>query len=229
MSSTPRGRGRIESFFCTVNEMFLCELEGYARAGSGVRGTPTLTMAEFEAKFRTFLLDIYHRRDNAETKTPPIERWEANGFLPRMPDSLEQLDLLLIQVAQARQVRPDGIHFKRLRYLSTTLASYVGEPVTLRIDPRDMAEIRVFHNNTFLCRAVCAELAGETVPLRDILRARNRRRRELRGMLRDRETAVNTLLDLKRGAITTHKDDPPAATDTPARPAVSTLKRYRNE
>ena len=32
-----------------------------------------------------------------ETKTPPVERWEANGFLPRMPDSLEQLDLLLIR------------------------------------------------------------------------------------------------------------------------------------
>ncbi len=225
----PRGRGRIERFFCTVNEMFLCELEGYAPAGRGMRGTPTLTMAAFEAKFRTFLLDIYHRRDNADTKTPPVERWEANGFLPRMPDSLEQLDLLLIQVAQARHVRPDGIHFQRLRYLSTTLAAYVGETVTLRIDPRDMAEIRVFHNNSFLCRAVCAELAGETVPLRDILRARNRRRRELRGMLRDRATAVNTLLDLKRGELTTHTEDPPAATDKPARPAVSTLKRYRNE
>ncbi|MDR4466614.1 MAG: DDE-type integrase/transposase/recombinase [Nitrospira sp.] len=225
----PRGRGRIERFFCTVNEMFLCELEGYAPVGRGMRGTPTLTMAAFEAKFRTFLLDIYHRRDHADTKMPPVERWEANGFLPRMPDSLEQLDLLLIQVAQARHVRPDGIHFQRLRYLSTTLASYVGETVTLRIDPRDMAEIRVFHNNTFLCRAVCAELAGETMPLRDILRARNRRRRELRGMLRDRATAVNTLLDLKRGDITKTTEDPPAATDTPARPAVSTLKRYRNE
>ncbi len=225
----PRGRGRIERFFCTVNEMFLCELEGYAPVGRGMRGTPTLTMAAFEAKFRTFLLDIYHRRDHADTKMPPVERWEANGFLPRMPDSLEQLDLLLIQVAQARHVRPDGIHFQRLRYLSTTLASYVGETVTLRIDPRDLAEIRVFHNNTFLCRAVCAELAGETMPLRDILRARNRRRRELRGMLRDRATAVNTLLDLKRGDITKTTEDPPAATDTPARPAVSTLKRYRNE
>jgi len=51
----------------------------------------------------------------------PGECWEANGFLPRMPDSLEQLDLLLIQVAKARQVRADGIHFQNLRYLSTTL------------------------------------------------------------------------------------------------------------
>ena len=226
----PRGRGRIERFFSTVNEMFLCELDGYAPAGGAVRGKPTLTLAEFDARFRAFLLDVYHRRENAETKMPPAERWQANGFLPRMPDSLEQLDLLLIQVAKARQVRADGIHFQNLRYISTTLAAYVGETVTLRIDPRDMAEMRVFHEGKFLCRAVCAELAGETVPLREILRARNRRRRELRGVLRDRQAAVNTLLDLKRGEITEKEDEPPAPTGKPATtPPTPGLKRYRNE
>ncbi len=224
----PRGRGRIERFFSTVNEMFLCELEGYAPAGGVVRGKPALTLTEFDTRFRAFLLDVYHRRENAETKMPPVERWEANGFLPRMPDSLEQLDLLLLQVAKARQIRVDGIHFQSLRYISTTLAAYVGETVTLRIDPRDMAEIRVFHEDKFLCRAVCAELARETVSLRDILRARNRRRRELRGVLRDRQTAVNTLLDLKRGEVT-EKNDKPPATGKPKSRAAPTLKRYRNE
>ncbi len=101
-----RGRGRIERFFSTVNEMFLCELDGYLPAWRrGSARKPTLTLAEFDAMLRTFLLDVYHRRECTETKTPPVERWEAHGFLPRMPDSLEQLDLLLIQVAKARQVR----------------------------------------------------------------------------------------------------------------------------
>ena len=226
----PRGRGRIERFFSTVNEMFLCQLDGYAPAGGVVRGKPTLTLAELDTRFRAFLLDVYHRRENTETKMRPVERWEANGFLPRMPDSLEQLDLLLIQVAKARQVRADGIHFQSLRYISTTLAAYVGETVALRFDPRDMAEIRIFHEDKFLCRAVCAELAGETVPLREILRARNRRRRELRGVLRDRQTAVNTLLDLKRGEITEKNDAPPAPADKPAtKQSQPALKRYRNE
>jgi len=224
----PRGRGRIERFFSTVNEMFLCELDGYAPAGGAVRGKPTLTLAEFEAKFRAFLLDVYHRRENAETKTTPVERWEAKSFLPRMPDSLEQLDLLLVQVAKARQVRVDGIHFQSLRYISTTLAAYIGETVTLRYDPRDLAEIRVFHKDRFLCRAVCAELAGETVPLREILRARNQRRRELRGVLRDRQATVDTLLELKRGEPTEGKDEP-AETEQPASKPKPALKRYRNE
>jgi putative transposase len=229
----PRGRGRIERFFSTVNEQFLCELDGYAPAGGAIREKPTLTLAEFETRFRAFLLDVYHRRAHTETKTPPVERWEANGFLPRMPDSLEQLDLLLIHVAKARQVRADGIHFQRLRYISTTLAAYVGETVTLRFDPRDMAEIRIFHEGTFLCRAVCAELAGETVPLREILRARNQRRRELRGVLRDRERAVTTLLDVKRGGIreNEHAQQDSSSTGQSAQPhsPVTRLKRYHNE
>ena len=226
----PRGCGRIERFFSTVNEMFLCELDGYAPAGNAVRGKPTLTLAEFDARLRSFFLGVYHRRECSETKVPPVQRWEANGFLPRMPDSLEQLDLLLIQVAKARQVRVDGIHFQSLRYISTTLAAYVGEMVTLRFDPRDMAEIRVFHQDRFLCRAVCAELAGAAVPLREILRARNQRRRELRGVLRDRQAAVDTLLQIKRGESTEkEKEDAPSADKPTAKQSPPALKRYRNE
>lgn len=56
-----------------------------------------------------------------------------------------------------------------------------------------MGEIRVFHDEGFLCRAVSADLAGETVPLREIIRARNRRRRELRSLIKDRQQAVETL------------------------------------
>jgi hypothetical protein len=61
-----------------------------------------------------------------------------------------------------------------------------------------------------LCRAVCAELAGATVPLREILRARNQRRRELRGVLRDRQAAVDTLLHVKRGESTEKESTRPA-------------------
>lgn len=226
----PRGRGRVERFFSTVNEMLLCELDGYAPEGGAVRGKPTLTLAQFDARFRSFLLEDYHCHECAETKSSPIERWEANGFLPRMPDSLEQLDLLLVQVVKSRQVRADGIHFQSLRYISTTLAAYVGATVTLRYDPRDMAEIRVFHEDRFLCRAICPELAGETVPFREIVRARNQRRRELRGILRDRQGAIDALLEIKRGDVTEKGNGPTApAEKTNAKESTPTLKRYRNE
>jgi len=93
-----------------------------------------------------------------------------------MPDSLERLDLLLIHEIRARRVRTDGIHFHNFRYLSLTLAAYVGEDVTIRFGPRDMGEIRVFYRERFLCRAISADLAGQTVSLREIVNARKRRR-----------------------------------------------------
>lgn len=210
--------------------MFLCELDGYAPPAGSIRGKPALTLAEFDDRFRNFLLDVYHRRECAETKIPPAERWEANGFLPRMPDSLEQLDLLLIHVAKMRQVRRDGIRFQGLRYISTTLAAYIGESVTLRIDPRDLGEVRVFHKERFLCRAICADLAGAgAIPLKDIIRARNRRRTELRTILRDRQQAVDTLLEIKRGEVTETIDATDRKPPSPDRPSVPALKRYRNE
>jgi putative transposase len=112
---------------------------------------------------------------------------------------LEQLDLLLIEVVRPRKIRRDGIHFQGFRYLSLTLAAYVGEDVTIRHDPRDMAEIRVFYQDRFLCRAISAEMAGETIALRDIIRVRNRRRRELRSILDSRQKTVDALLQLKKG------------------------------
>jgi hypothetical protein len=96
-------------------------------------------------------------------------------------------------------VRRDGIHFQGLRYLSLILAAYVGEDVTIRYDPRDMGEIRVFYKDRFLCPAVSAELAGETIPLREIIRVRDQRRRELSSILHDRQRVVDSLLLLKKG------------------------------
>ncbi|MDQ2686312.1 MAG: transposase family protein [Armatimonadota bacterium] len=203
----PRGRGRIERFFGTVAQMLLCTLPGYcppnphAHALAGgtapslcAADTPLLNLAALDARFREFLLGDYHRREHGQTKAPPQERWEAGGFLPRMPDTLERLDLLLLTVAHSRRVRPDGLRFQGLRYTDPTLAAYVGEDVTLRYAPRDLAEVRVFHRERFLCRAVCQEVAGQTVPLREIIQARNRRRRELRQVLTDRSRLVETLL-----------------------------------
>jgi putative transposase len=122
MAGRPRGRGRIERFFSTLDQMFLCELAGYAPCGRGVREKPTLTLAELDSRLRTFLLDVYHRRDCAETKTPPAERWEANGFLPRMPESLEQLvhpaesKPMLATLARNSETSPSGrCGWKRLR------------------------------------------------------------------------------------------------------------------
>ena len=143
-----------------------------------------------------------------------------------MPESLEQLDLLLLTVPRTRRVHRDGIRFSGLRYIDPTLAAYVGEEVLLRYDPRDLAEVRVFHDGRFVCRAVCQELAGETVPLREIVRARDRRRRELRRTIQDRRQVVESLLEARRGMVTEREArEAPESPPQPRRPG-RTLKRY---
>ena len=89
-------------------------------------------MADLEARLSHFVVEAYHQRIHGETGVAPKERWEAGGFLPRLPESLEQLDLLLLTVPKARRVHPDGIPFSGLRYIDPTLAAYVGEKVLLR-------------------------------------------------------------------------------------------------
>ncbi len=82
---------------------------------------------------------------------PPQMRWKGGAFLPRVPESLERLDLLLLTMAKPRRVHQDGIDFQGFRYLDATLAAYVGEDVIIRYDPRDMAELRVyFHRRLIL-------------------------------------------------------------------------------
>jgi putative transposase len=219
----PRGRGRIERFFRTVNDMFLCTQDGYL---GKVRRKPSLTLEQLDARFRLFLLAEYHSHSASDQGSVPLKRWEGDGFLPRMPDSLEQLDLLLVHEIRERKVRPDGIHFHRLRYLSPTLAAYVGESITIRYDPRDMGEVRIFYKDRFLCRAISADLAGEAVPLREIIQARTKRRYELLTTLKNRQKAVDTLLSLKRGL---NREEAHASSPVSERLSTPKLKRYRNE
>jgi putative transposase len=221
----PRGRGRIERFFNTVNQLFLSALPGYTPPGrSGQpRAEAQLTVEELDRRPRCFFLETYHHRRHGETRMTPLERWEAGGFLPRMPESLEQLDLLLLTVAKGRRVQQDGIRFQGLRYMDATLAPYVGETVLIRYDPLDLAEIRVFVHDRFLCRAICAELADREIGLSEIVQARRARRQELRSTLHARSSLVD--------AIRAGRDVAPAAPtpDTPTLPRRSRLKRYRND
>ena len=65
-------------------------------------------------------------------------------------------------------MQQDGIRFQRQRYIDSNLAAYVKEEVLIRYDPADMAVIYVFYQDRFLCRAICQELSGQTVSLKEI-------------------------------------------------------------
>ena len=135
---------------------------------------------------------------------------------------------------KSRKVRQDGIHFQGLCYLDKTLAAFVGEQVIIRYDPLHMAEIRVFHRDKFLCRAICHELAGETIALGEIIKACNRRHRTLRQTIEERKRVVESLLKARRGVDTVEAPSPASDAEIPTRKGAAhetgpRLKRYRNE
>ena len=162
-----------------------------------------------------------------ETKEPPIDRWSSKGFLPQLPESLEKLDLLLLAVAKPRKVHQDGIYFQNLRYIDPVLAAYVGESIVIRYDPRDVAEIRVFYQNKFLCRAICQELAGEVISLKDITRARNQRKKELKEVIAKRRSLVDQLLNNQ--STVTDESNSPTTERAIVITKVKKLKLYDND
>ena len=150
-----------------------------------------MSLAELDRAIGAFIAGTYHLRAHGEIGETPLDAWRGDGFLPRLPDSLEELDLLLVTLAKprgraARRHPLPGPALRRAR----RWPAYVGEAVTIRYDPRDLAEIRVFHRDRFLCRAVSQEHAGEAVDLKDIQAARRAHRRALRAGINERVARV---------------------------------------
>jgi putative transposase len=231
----PRGRGKNERLFGTITTELLPKLPGYIPPHNQGKPVipPTLSLSELDAMIGRYLIDDYHRRVHTETGEAPVRRWLAGGWLPRMPETLESLDLLLLTVATPRKVHRDGIRCHGLRYVSLTLAAYVGEEVTIRYDPRDLAEMRVFHQGKFLCAAVSPELAAASISLKDLQAARNRRRRQLRAELTARRSLVDELTHPVREAVPTESAtiprEPTIAPAEPPRPRTTRLKIYRED
>jgi len=219
----PQGRGKIERFFGSVNTELLADLPGYLAPGRR-HPTPGLSLAQLSQHIEGFITGTYHHRAHPETGLAPHQAWLGDGWLPRMPDSLDRLDELLLTVAKPRIVHRDGIRFQGLRYISPTLAGYVGEPVVVRYDPRDITEIRVFHQDVFVCTAIDIAHHGQTITLKDIQAARRARRREVRAGLNERIAVVADLLPDYA------PPRPPApAPDGPARPARRKLRTYQED
>ncbi|WP_241984789.1 Mu transposase C-terminal domain-containing protein [Cryobacterium adonitolivorans] len=107
-----------------------------------------------------------------------------------MPDSLQELDGLLLSVPKNWVVQRDGIHFQGQRYLAPTLAPFVGHTITIRYDPRDISEIRIYDRETFICTAIDEAHPNLRLSLRDTETARRASRKKLRHAINDRIPTV---------------------------------------
>lgn len=199
----PRGRGKIERFFRTLNQLLLSEMPGYTQSKNPAA---KYTLAELNNFIKNFIVE-YNQRAHPTIKATPKERWEHSGFLPRLPDSIDQLDLLLLTSAKSRMIQRDGIRFQGLRYIDPILSDYVGESVVIRYDPTDITSIRVFYKNHYLCQPICQELDEQSVNLKDIQTARNTRRKNLHKEINQRLSLVDAILGAKTATNSENKLD----------------------
>ncbi|PPH72079.1 transposase [Rathayibacter sp. AY1D4] len=206
----PQGRGKIERFFGTINTELLPTLPGHLAPGDRTP-TPRLTLTDLDQAIGRFITG-YNDRPHRELGTSPRDAWVADGWLPRMPDTITELDDLLLTVPKSRIVQRDGIHFQGQRYLSPTLAPFVGRTVTLRYDPRDVSEIRVYDRDTFVCTAIDEDHPTLRLSLRDLETARRARRRALRRDINERIPTVP------------RRSDPLPPIPTPHRPRLYTYE-----
>ncbi len=186
----PRGRGKIERFFRTVNQLLCSELPGFIAPG-GKKQSELLTLGEFEQLFHCWLLNEYMQRIHSELGTSPAAKWLDDGFIPRLPDSLDQLDHLLLTIQKQRIIRQDGIHFNTLRYTNLALLPFVRRRAVIRYDPRNMTEIKVYLNDAFLCTAV----SDCSLSISELTRARKHRRKELEREINARSELVKHYME----------------------------------
>lgn len=210
----PRGRGKIERFFLTVNQLLLESLPGYI---GNKNASNLLTIQEFKDKLHYFLIEDYNHKIHSSLNVTPIEKWNSDIFLPNMPDSLETLDMLLLESSKTRKVHSDGIHFQGIRYTNPNLIAYVGESVLIRYNPSDLVEIRIYYKNQFLCNAISPELSSYSVDLQDLVSARNKRKRNLKKQIQSLNS-IDILVQEKE--LNTQQDK---------QKNKSKLKRYYNE
>lgn len=214
----PRGRGKIERFFRTVNLRF-------ARNFSSSRDKP-VSLSEFRNKFHAWLLNDYHIRRHREIKTTPNLKWKSGPFLPRLPATLEALDLMLQKVVRTRKMWGDGIRFKNRRYSDMTLSQSRGQEFTIRYDPRDLSCIWVYgEEGKLFCKATCSELTGVS-PDPELIIAENARvKKELKKKVTGRRQSASSFV----GEASDVQQEPKKEQPTSSKQPKMKLRKYFHE
>ena len=126
-------------------------------------------------------------------------KWHSLKIMPRLPNSIEDLDLMLQKVAKPRKMFRDGIRFNNHIYSSEMLSRMTGVEFSIRYDPRDITSIWVYgEEGKLFCRATCKELTGESRKPEEIIRQRKEIKRELKSKLRDSRKKANMAIVKER-------------------------------
>lgn len=146
----PSEGGIVERPFGTFNTEFFSTLPGYT--GSNVQERPEnaekeacLTLRELEQQFVAYLVNRYNQGLDARMGNQTrIERWEVGLLKQPIIIPERELDICLMKETRRTIYRGGYVQFENLTYQSNDLASYAGETIVLRYDPRDITSILVY-------------------------------------------------------------------------------------
>jgi putative transposase len=144
----PEGKGKIERFWLTVAQRFMKEA-----AHAGIE-----SLAELNQHFWAWL-ETYHRRVHGSTGMTPLDRWEAGANAIRRPHPADLAEAFLWE--ETRQVKKTGtLSLAGNEYRVSD--AFVGHAVTVRYDPMDLANVRVYKDGVFVELAAPNRLTNHT-------------------------------------------------------------------
>ena len=178
----PRGRGKIERFFRTLVQMFCPD-----QVSSKAKPKP---LEDVQNDFRSWL-DKYHNRVHSEIDTTPLEKWRLIGFLPRLPESLAALDLMLMKVEGRRKMHRDGLRVFCQRYTHELLTESIGQEFDIRYDPRDLTSIWVYGSaGALVCKAETAGIHPTKKETGELIEKRQSTKKRLKKELVEKVAAA---------------------------------------
>jgi putative transposase len=153
---TPHFKAEIERGFGTIDTMLFHTLPGTTFSNPQERGDynsleeACVYLSDVEKILHTFLLDVYAETLHKGIEAIPARRWEEAlqaGFLPTLPDSATDLQVLLGRV-EHRAIWPYGVDFESIRYNCDDLliprTRLKGEKAKIKYHPGDLSRIYVF-------------------------------------------------------------------------------------
>jgi putative transposase len=152
---TPWFKGKVESFFRTVNSGFVHRIPGKTFSNIAERGDydPTnhacITLAELNALTRKWIADVYHQTSHRALQTTPAVMWTTHMTPEDIPLPDESINLEAAAGSTARRMLTHkGIEYMGLIYNSpelTELRRREGHKlsVNIRVDECDIGKIYV--------------------------------------------------------------------------------------
>lgn len=209
----PKGRGKIERFFRTIVQMFCPDHKT-------TRENP-MPLEEIESAFRKWL-DEYHHRKHSEIRMTPLAKWLAKPIVPRLPESLDALDLLLMKVSDRTMFR-DGIRIDHRRYSHELISQSIGQHFDVRYDPKDHSHIWVYgENGNLICKASFMGLHPSAQQTKETIARRRSVKKRLKKEVKEKQIAGEDF-------IRKQAEEPADKTPEPEQQVKRRLRRHFHE